>query len=143
MAEQMTKYWAAQAGAHLTVASAGVSSEEQGNPMDPRARKKLSEHGYQIRKHEARQVQAEELGDFDLVLAFEPHHLDRLKALAPNAENLRLVTDFDPTATPGSGIDDPWYGNMGDFEDTYQAIVGALPGIFAELSYQDVSDPMA
>lgn len=143
MADQLAAAWAAQAGADLRVDSAGVSDEEHGNPMDPRAVQKLTEHGYQPGKHSARQVQASELADFDLVLAFEPHHLRRLERLAPDAKNLRLVTDYDPNAAPGSGIADPWYGGMQDFEETYQAIVAALPGIFAELGHPDVTDPKA
>mgnify|MGYP001941366258 FL=1 len=143
MAAQLASAWAENSDIELRVDSAGVSDEEHGNPMDRRAVQKLTEHGYQPSRHSARQVRAGELADFDLVLAFEPHHLRSLQRLAPESDNLRLVTDFDPQATPGSGIADPWYGRMQDFEDTYQAIVGALPGIFADLGHPDVTDPKA
>ena len=46
----------------------------------------------------------------DLVLAMENIHLDKMRAIAPGADNLQLLTDFDPDASPGEGIPDPWYG---------------------------------
>jgi len=44
-----------------------------------------------------------------------------------------LVTDFDPDAAPGSGIDDPWYGDAEGFNDTLASIEAAMPGIIARV----------
>lgn len=143
MAEQIARAWATRADVDISFDSAGVSDEERGNPIDRRAARVLAEQGYPTGDHRARQVQARELEHFDLVLAFEPHHLRRLKALAPDASHLHLVTDFDPDAAPGSGIADPWYGGAADFEDTFDSIIAALPGIFTELGAPDVKDAQA
>lgn len=53
----------------VRVDSAGVSDEEHGNPIDPRAARVLRAHGHGVPDHRARQVRADELADWDLVLA--------------------------------------------------------------------------
>ena len=68
----------------------------------------------------------------DLVIGLEPYHLDRMRRLAPDAE-LHLLTDFDPAAEPGSGIDDPWYGDAAGFDDTLASIEAAMPGVLARV----------
>jgi protein-tyrosine phosphatase len=40
-----------------------------------------------------------------------------------------LLTKFHPTAAPGSGVPDPWFGSDADFYDTLTAIEGAMPGL--------------
>ena len=46
-----------------------------------------------------------------------------------DAAHLALVTDFDPDAAPGSGIDDPWYGGKEGFYDTLASVEAAMPGL--------------
>lgn len=130
MGERVARRWLDDAGLrHVASSSAGVSAEERGNPIDRRARRVLTDHGYVADGHRAHLVTAAEIADADLVLAFEPIHLERMRRIAPDATNLHLVTDFDPGAAPGSGIDDPWYGDTSDFEDTLAAIEAAMPAI--------------
>jgi protein-tyrosine phosphatase len=59
----------------------------------------------------------------------EDIHLRKMLAIDPGAQNLRLLTDFDPDAAPGSGIDDPWYGSADGFERTLASIEAAIPGL--------------
>lgn len=134
MGEQVARHWAERAGLDLRIDSAGVSAEESGNSIDPRAARVLEAHGYQRGTHRAQLATRQLIDESALVLAFEPLHLQRLRRLAPDAENLHLVTDFDPDATPGSGIDDPWYGGPEDFEATLAAIEAAMPGIIAAVA---------
>jgi protein-tyrosine phosphatase len=49
--------------------------------------------------------------------------------MAPGADNLTLLTDFDPAATPGTGVPDPWYGTPEGFYDTLSAVEAAIPGV--------------
>lgn len=113
--------------------SAGVSSEETGNPIDARARRVLTAHGYDASHHRAHRITAAEIADADLVIGLEQLHLDRMERIAPQATNLALLTDFDPDATPGSGIDDPWYGGPEGFETTLAAVEAAMPGVLTEV----------
>lgn len=134
MGERIARRWFDDAGlADVVVSSAGVSSEEVGNPIDHRAARTLHTHGYSHAGHRARRITAVEIEEADIVLGFEPLHVERLRRTAPAASNLALVTDFDPDAVPGSGIDDPWYGGPEGFEETLAAIEAAMPGIIARL----------
>lgn len=132
MAERIAR---AQASAKhhdgIVFTSAGVSSEETGNPIDPRARAVLTRHGYDASGHRAHRITAAEITDADLVIGLEPLHVDRMRKLVPGADHLALLTDFDPDAEPGSGVPDPWYGEADGFEDTLAALEAAMPGILA------------
>jgi protein-tyrosine phosphatase len=129
MAERIAEKLAAEAGLAAVFTSAGTSDEESGNPMDPRAVKVLRAAGYRTSGHHAQQVTPRQIRDADLVVALEPHHLRHMRQLVPDADNLTLLTDFDPAAQPGSGIADPWYGPASGFEVTYDEIVQAMPGL--------------
>lgn len=133
MGEQVAREWARRAGLDVRFDSAGTSDEEFGNPIDRRAAKVLRAHGYPVGDHSAKQITRELIDRSQLVLAFEQSHLSRLKRIAPQAANLHLVTDFDPDARPGSGIDDPWYFGGEAFESTLAAIEAAMPGLMEAL----------
>ena len=71
MAEIVLRKYVADAGldGSVEVRSSGVSSEEQGNPIDPRARRVLRERGYGLPgSHYAHRVTADEIRSTDLFL---------------------------------------------------------------------------
>lgn len=135
MAERVAEAYAVREGLEdVEFSSAGVSSEETGNPIDPRAAQWLSEHGYRAGDHRAHRITRTEIDDSDLVVAMEELHRDRMRALHPeHPDRLRLLTDFDPAAEPGSGVPDPWYGDADGFGDTLASVEAAMPGVFAEI----------
>ena len=144
MAHAVLEQAAARAGVDVVVDSAGVSDEEQGNPIDRRAARVLRDAGYAVPDHRARQIRAGELGEWDLILAMTSRHLNVLERLfdragvehegAPAsaldlAEGPRvcLYRDLDPE---GSGdVPDPWYGGHQDFLDTLEVIERVTPVI--------------
>lgn len=128
--------------AQVTVDSTGVSGEEQGNPIDSRARTALSRRGYagaDVAAHRARRVQAAQLGERDLVLAMTAQHAAALRRLAPeHADRVHMFRSFDPAAgTPRRDSDldvaDPWYGGHEDFETCLDEVEAAVEGIVSEL----------
>lgn len=129
MAERVAKKAFEDAGVPAVITSAGVSSEEYGNPMDPRAVRVLSAHGYDTSPHRVHKITADDIDRADLVIAAEPLHVTRLQRLAPDAEHIQLISDFDPDAAPGTPLPDPWYGPASGFEHTLSAIEQAMPGI--------------
>ncbi len=130
MAERVAIRQAREAGlTGVEFTSAATSSEELGEPMDPRAARTLQQHGYDADDHVAHRIDAAELAAADLVIAMEDLHLRKLRALDPAADHLTLLTAYDPAAAPGSGVPDPWYGEESGFTDTLQAIESAMPGI--------------
>ena len=133
MAERVAERWAGDAGLDVSLASAGVSDEERGHPMDLRARLVLDAHGYRSGGHRARRITRSEIESADLVIAAEPFHVDRMRRAAPSVDTLALLSDFDPDADPGSGVPDPWYGGPEGFEDTLDAIESAMPGVLSRI----------
>jgi protein-tyrosine phosphatase len=127
MAEMIARAKAAEEGYHGVVfTSSGVSAEEAGNPMDPRAVTVLKKAGYPVGPHTAHKVTAQEIEDADLVIGMESLHLTKLRQLAPHADHLYLLTDFNPDAVPGSEIEDPWYGDDSDFVVTLHQIEASM-----------------
>lgn len=121
---------------HVQIDSAGVSDEELGNPVDPRAGDLLRREGLDASRHAAQVFDPIRFDDRDLVLALDVAHRERLRALAPDeaaAAKVRLLREFDPAlagAEPAElGIYDPWYGGPEDFEATYGMIAAAVPGV--------------
>jgi protein-tyrosine phosphatase len=130
IAERVARQKAEEAGlTGVAFSSAATSTEELGHPMDRRAAAVLRDRGYDADGHVAHQADAAEVTGADLVVAMEDLHVDRLRRIAPGADNLALLTDFDPAATPGSGVPDPWYGTPEGFYDTLAAVEAAVPGV--------------
>lgn len=128
MAEVVARQWAARHDVGpVSFASAGVSSEEEGNPMDPRAVAVLQRAGYHLGDHRAHRITSAEIRDSALLIGMERIHLDRIRQMVPGAQHLYLLSNFDPDAVPGSGIPDPWYGPPDGFEQTLSSIEAAMP----------------
>ena len=134
MGERVARSLASERGLDVEITSAGVSDEEHGNPIDRRAAKVLTAAGHDASGHRAHQVTADEIRSADLVVAAEQHHVDRMKRLVPDADNLRLFSDFDPEGRPGEGLPAPWYGGMDGFVETLAVIERAMPAILDEFA---------
>lgn len=128
MGERVAMRHLDEAGLRARVWSAGVSAEESGHPIDPRAQRSLRAHGYTADGHRAHLITRDEIDQADLVLAFEPLHRSRLLRIAPEASQVVLMTDFIPGARTDS-IADPWYGGQEDFDLTLRLIESAMPRI--------------
>lgn len=114
----------------VEVASAGTTSWEQGERIDPRAAAVLSARGIDSSDHRARQVTPEELRAADLVLALDDDHVAPLRRMSGSAgDRIRMIRAFDPAAGDDQGIRDPWYGDAADFERTADLLDAAIPGI--------------
>lgn len=128
MAERVALGWAGKERlGPVSFTSAGVSSEETGHAMDPRAARTLRAAGYDPDGHVAHQVTRQEVREADLVIGMEDIHLERIRRAVPEAANLYLLTNFDPDAVPGSQVPDPWYGPESGFEETLASIEAAMP----------------
>ncbi len=134
IAERVAEKMAADEGlSDVVFTSAATSREELGAPIDPRAVAVLAEHGYRTDGHRAHQITRAEIEQADLVIAAEDIHLTKMRAIAPDATHLRLLTDFDPDAEPGSGVPDPWYGSDAGFYGTLSAVEAAIPGVLDQV----------
>lgn len=131
MMERVFNAYAADAGLDVKTESFGVSDEELGNPIDPRAAAVLRREGYDAENHAARRMSADDLSTFDLVVAAEESHRKALLRLAPDADVV-VLSSFDPDAE-SVDLPDPWYGDAEGFNDTLAAIRAAMPGLVDEV----------
>jgi len=131
MAQRVAERMAHEARLDAKFTSAATSADELGHPMDRRAGQALQTRGYRTAQHRAHRISADEIRQADLVVAMEQIHIDKMRQLVPDANNLVLITDFDPSAQPGSGIDDPWWGAASGFDATLDELERAIPGLLA------------
>lgn len=143
------RFEAAGLGGRVVVDSSGVSDEERGHPIDPRARAVLLERGYPVDDlHRARRVGRDDVAQRDLVLAMTAQHARALRRLADGSAGvggegsdvgarIRMYRSFDPSA-PHVGPDgsesaldiaDPWYGGPRDFEECLDEVEAAADAI--------------
>ena len=124
----------------ILVDSAGTSTEELGNPVDPRTAKEARRRGLEL-EHTAWQIRAEDLDRFDLLLAADNLVASRLARLARDERDrskmvlLRSFSpDFDLETDPWGGeIPDPWYGGPDGFTLVYDLIEEACQGLLDRL----------
>lgn len=126
-------------GSRVRVTSAGVTGWEAGRPMDDRTKTELLKHGFpavEIEPFRAQAFEPEEFSALDLILALDYGHLLELQDRAPSPADrmkIRLLRSFDPAAAGLApeqlGIEDPWYGDMRDFDSSYALITAAVPGV--------------
>lgn len=137
MAEYMLKNALSSAGiTEVEVVSRATTAGEVGNPIDYRAAKTLQAHGLDASAHAARQIESDELARMDLVLAMDTDHFQDLvpglseidQAVRPQ---LRMFRSFDPATAKQphekQGVYDPWYGDEGDFRETWKMVSVCLP----------------
>lgn len=117
----MRRYLAA-ATRELTVASAGLAAAN-GAPIDPVAERTLVAHGHSAQAHRARQLDREELGRSDLVLAMEQRHIAALLALSPSLRGKAFLLSH---WQDGADIRDPFGRAQDAFENVYERIESAI-----------------
>lgn len=139
MAEYMLKNALREAEvSQVEVISRATTDGEVGNPIDERAASTLRSHGLSAAEHIATQLDAEELAAMDLVLAMDTDHFQDLVPEITEIDSddrplLRMFRSFDPVAAnephDQQGIYDPWYGDAGDFRETWKLISASLPAL--------------
>ena len=106
--------------AEVSCDSAATSTEELGNPVDPRTRARLERAGIPCGDHRARQMTREDYGRFDLIVGMDSLNMRNMRRILGSdpAGKVHLLLDWsdDPR-----DISDPWY--TGDFERTYDVVV--------------------
>lgn len=125
---------AAGLGDAVTVESCGTHAYHIGQPPDARAQEAGERRGYDFSGQRARQICAEDFDRFDLILAMDGGHLDRLRRAAPagRSDRIRRFLDF----APGAGrrdVPDPYYGGADDYELALDLIEAGCRGIVAML----------
>ena len=112
----------------VRVTSAGTGDWHVGSGADVRAARVLKAHGYPT-EHRAAQVDDDHLSA-DLLVALGRNHLRLLRQLGADDDRIRMLRSFDPrSGAHALDVEDPYYGDLDDFEDVFTVIEAALPGL--------------
>ncbi len=120
----------------VVVDSAGTGDWHIGHPADPRTLQVLREAGYDGSTHRARQIDAADLDERDLILAADDGHLRQLAELGRGSARIRLVRSYDPDAVAAGdlGLDDPYFGDLSGFTRCLAEVEAACRGVVSEVA---------
>ena len=132
-AEGVFQHYAKQAGVAdaVRVDSAGTGSWHVGERADRRMRSAASARGYSLESR-SRQVVAEELSEWDLVVAMDQSNLEDLKGLETETAQIVLFSDFLSSEAPVD-IPDPYYGGAEGFDRVIDLIEEGCPALLEHL----------
>jgi protein-tyrosine phosphatase len=115
--------------------SAGTAGYHSGEPPDRRARAAGKRAGITV-GGSARQFLATDFARFDYVIAMDSSNLADLTRLAgPRGVEgkVRLLRSFDPAASSGAPIPDPYYGDDRDFDEVLALCLVACRHLLAQI----------
>lgn len=101
------------------VESAGVSSEEKGNPVHYKVQQILNSLNIDCSKKRARKITSEDYKNFDYIIGMDRSNKINLMTFYHNDPDKKIYLLLDFTSSPHDVID-PWY--YGNFEQTYNDI---------------------
>ncbi|MFP5346895.1 MAG: low molecular weight protein-tyrosine-phosphatase [Actinomycetes bacterium] len=132
----------------VRVDSAGIGDWHVGHRADRRALAVLREHGLDASGHRARQLDPDELGTTDLVVAMDGGHARALQRYAQRHHqpaHVRMMRSFDPRLRqdqsggrfdgfpPELDVADPYYDEDAAFRNVLEQVRSAAPGLVAEV----------
>nr|WP_281270842.1 low molecular weight protein-tyrosine-phosphatase [Frondihabitans australicus] len=147
MAEIVFRARVAEAGfaSRVVVSSAGTGDWHVGEHADARTIRALSDRGYDGSRHRARQFEAADWADHDLVVVFDRGQERILKAWAPTETDrtkVQLLLSFDREAGGPSGrgragdgtdVPDPYYSDASMFEVVLDMVEHASTALFRQI----------
>jgi protein-tyrosine phosphatase len=137
MAEKMFAHQISERGLAdvVRVTSAGTGSWHVGDPAHERTGHVLREYGY-LTAHTAAQVDDDHTAA-DMVIAMGRNHVRILRDLGVPAARIRMMRSFDPRSSAQPlDVEDPYYGSLEDYEETFTVIEASLPGLHAWVDEQ-------
>lgn len=135
LAAAALRFRALEEGIAVEVDSAGTHGYHVGEGADPRAVEAGRRRGYDLAAHRARQVSAQELAGYQIVVAMDRSNLERLRRLAPRQTQIRLalMLEFAPE-TGEVEVPDPYYGGAQAFERALDLIDAAAAGLLRRMT---------
>ena len=114
----------------VRIDSAGTLDYHAGSPPDARSQQHAARRGYDMSKLRARQVQARDFEEFDLILAMDWQNLGELQDICPPGHKHKLMRLME-FAPPGINdiVPDPYTGGPLMFERVLDHIEQACRGL--------------
>jgi protein-tyrosine phosphatase len=127
-AEAVFRKLCEEAGIELRVESAGTGDWHVGQPPDERAQRHAGRRGYDLSAQRARQVEARDFEDFDMILAMDRGHLRVLQRMAGPGHHAKIrlfAVDCD--------VPDPYYGGPEGFEKVLDLVEATCRDLLQDL----------
>lgn len=108
---------------YFYIDSAGTASYHLGEQPDAKSREVAARHNVTLQSR-ARQFRADDLNEFDLILAMDHENYSDILALDRKnqfAGKVALLRSFDPYPSH-MAVPDPYYGGIDGFEKVYEII---------------------
>ena len=114
--------------------SAGTHAYHIGEAPDTRSINTAKKRGVDISTQRARQIQRDDFYEFNLILALDNSHLQRLLQLAPKdtSAHIDLFLEY-AGGVREKEVPDPYYGGQRDFENVYDMIETASKSLLMKL----------
>ena len=114
----------------FAIDSVATSTEEIGNPVDPRTRRKLQQEGIRCGNHRARQMTRADYEYFDYLIGMDHNNLRNMKRILKDDPLGKVSRLLDWTERPRD-IVDPWYS--GNFDLTYEDVTEGCEALLKKL----------
>ena len=119
----------------LEIDSAGTADWHVGRPPDSRAVAAARRAGIDISRMRARQVTRADFHRFDHIVALDLSNLAALEAIRPVGARARLALLLDHvSARAGQGVADPYYGEVAQFDATWNEVATAARGLARKIA---------
>ncbi len=116
----------------VLVDSAGTTDWHEGERAHEFSRSVGARRGYDV-AHRSRPFVDDDFDRFDLLLVMDGSHERWLRDRAPRstsrAGTIRYLRSFDLMCTPTTALDDPWGNPVSAYEQMYDEIEAAIPGL--------------
>ncbi|MGF2384341.1 low molecular weight protein-tyrosine-phosphatase [Lentilactobacillus otakiensis] len=110
----------------IKVASAAISSQEQGNPPHPGAIAELAKHGLSVGDKKSTPITKEDFDQSDYIIAMDNQNIFYLNQIAPIADRKKIFLCYNIIpGMEGTDIPDPWFDHK--FGRTYRQLSETLP----------------
>jgi len=122
-------------GSYFYIDSAGTSAYHIGERANSRSRSVAEENGVKL-KSRARQFDAADLEEFDLILAMDSSNYQDIRQLDVQnkfAEKIKMMREFDPASKHHDDVPDPYYGGMDGFQDVYDVLYRSSAALLDQL----------
>ena len=142
-ADGLMRFHVAEAGlsGQIEADLAGTHGYHTGEPPDPRSIAMALKHNIDIADLRARQVDAGDFAKFDLIVAMEKTHQQRLLKLCPPGlrDRIGLLMSYAP-GRQTLNIPDPYFGDEG-FEEVFSMIEEGVLGLLDHIRRTYPLDP--
>ncbi len=121
----------------IVIDSAGTHAYHVGEPPDTRAQEAAARRGIDLSGLRGRRAKAQDLEEYDYVLAMDRDNYRNLLAICPPTyeERVRLLMEFAP-GRPEEEVPDPYFGGSGGFDRVLDMIEDAAEGLLAHIRQQ-------